>query len=70
METKNVWRTYNDDQLNELKTISDEYKRCLDLGKTERECVKLAKEKLENAGYQSLEEKRKSNEVLKTGDKV
>lgn len=70
MEAKNVWRTYNGDQLNELKIISDEYKRCLDLGKTERECVELAKEKLEKAGYQSLEEKKKSNEVLKTGDKV
>ena len=41
MERKNIWNLYSDEQISELKEINDKYKRCLDAGKTERECVKL-----------------------------
>ena len=70
MERKNVWTTYGEADIAELEKINDEYKACLDAGKTERECVKLAKEKLEKAGYCSLENKRSKNEALKAGDKI
>ena len=46
------------------------YKAFLDAGKTERECVKLAVERLREKGYVSLEEKKNSGEELKPSDKV
>ena len=42
MERKNIWNLYSDEQISELKEINDKYKRCLDAGKTERECVELS----------------------------
>ena len=42
MERKNIWNLYSDEQILELKEINDKYKRCLDAGKTERECVELS----------------------------
>ncbi len=41
METKNTWKTYNDEQLKAVDTFADEYRSFLDAGKTERECVDL-----------------------------
>ncbi len=70
MDRKNIWKCYGDEQIKELDKINEEYKRCLDLGKTERECVKLAVEKLKENGFVSLEKKRNSGEGLKSGDKI
>ena len=70
MDRKNIWKCYGDEQIKELDKINEEYKRCLDLGKTERECVKLAVEKLKEKGFVSLEKKRNSGEGLKAGDKI
>ncbi|MCI8320582.1 MAG: aminopeptidase [Dorea sp.] len=70
MDRKNVWKGYTREQLKELDRINEDYKRCLDLGKTERECVKLSVEMLKENGYISLEEKRDSKEGLKCGDKI
>ena len=50
-----------------LNQVNEKYKACLDAGKTERECVKLAKEEAEKAGYVSLEE---AKAPLKAGDKI
>lgn len=70
MDRENVWKSYGDEQIKELDRVNEEYKKCLDFGKTERECVKLSVEKLKEKGYVSLEEKRSSGEELKQGDKV
>ena len=70
MDRKNVWKGYTLEQLKELDRINEDYKRCLDLGKTERECVKLSVEMLKENGYISLEEKRDFKEGLKCGDKI
>ena len=53
MDRKNVWKDYTDEQLKELDKINEDYKRCLDLGKTERECVALTVERLRKNGYVS-----------------
>ena len=37
MDRNNVWKTYTKENLAELNKINDEYKKCLDEGKTERE---------------------------------
>ena len=70
MDRKNVWKNYTDEQLKELERINEDYKRCLDLGKTERECVALTVERLRDSGYVSLEEKRASKERLRQGDRI
>lgn len=70
MERKNIWNTYNKEQLMELDRINEKYKSCLDAGKTERECVELGIRMAEEAGYQSLEEILSSEKKLKAGDRV
>ena len=70
MDRKNVWKDYTNEQLTELDKINEDYKKCLDLGKTERECVSLTVERLRENGYVSLEEKMDAKEGLKQGDKI
>lgn len=70
MIRKNAWKSYTDSQKQELNTINEKYKACLNAGKTERECVKLAVKMLEEKGYQSLETYKTANNKLKTGDKI
>lgn len=70
MTRKNAWKSYTDCQKQELNTINEKYKACLNAGKTERECVKLAVKMLEEKGYQSLEVYKTANNKLKTGDKI
>ena len=70
MDRDNVWTTYNDETLEELQRINESYKSCLDEGKTERECVKIAVRKARERGYQSLEEAMASGRKLQAGDKV
>lgn len=67
---KNIWSTYSEPQLSELNSISEKYKKCLDEGKTERECVELAVRMASQAGYRDLNEIAASGEKLKAGDKV
>lgn len=67
MERKNAWKTYTSEQLAELNKINEDYKECLDAGKTERECVRLAVKRLEEKGYRDLY---KTEGTLKAGDKV
>ncbi len=49
---------------------NEKYKSCLDAGKTERECIRLTVSMIEEKGYKSLDEVKKSNAGLKPGDKV
>ena len=70
METKNTWKTYNDEQLKAVDTFADEYRSFLDAGKTERECVDLIVDMAEQQGYQELEKVMKAGGRLKKGDKV
>ena len=39
MERKNAWTGYNETQLAELEALAKDYRKYLDHGKTERECV-------------------------------
>lgn len=70
MERKNVWNEYKESDLAELDVIIDEYKDCLDLGKTERECVELAVKIAKGNGYKDLQEVIREQKTLKAGDKV
>lgn len=66
----NIWNTYSSDQLAELNEINERYKSCLNVGKTERECVELSIRMAEAAGYRSIEEVLAAGDKLKAGDKV
>lgn len=70
MEKTNVWTTYNEEQLKELHEINEKYKKCLDQGKTERECVKLAVDMAKKAGYRDLQSVLCEGKPLLPGEKV
>ena len=42
MERKNAWSQYSAEELSRLEAVNEDYKACLDAGKTERECVELS----------------------------
>lgn len=67
MDRMNVWKTYSPEGLDELERVNEKYKMCLDGGKTERECVKLAVSEAVNAGYVSIDQVKGP---LKAGDKI
>ncbi|MCB6203132.1 aminopeptidase [Extibacter muris] len=70
MERDNTWKAYSAEECRELEQINESYKSCLDEGKTERECVKLAVSMLREHGYRNLDEFIEGKRPLNTGDKV
>lgn len=70
MERKNVWKEYTKEQLEQLEALSGRYKICLDQGKTERECTKLAIDMAKEKGYIDLEQYIREGKRLNPGDKV
>lgn len=70
MDRKNLWNTYDEVQLQELETVTGRYLTCLDLGKTERECVRITKELAEKAGYRDMKDLMKGGNTVKAGDKA
>ncbi|MDO5589795.1 MAG: aminopeptidase [Lachnospiraceae bacterium] len=70
MERKNLWEGYSEDQLKELEAVNAQYKECLDAGKTERECVTLARKLAEEKGYKNIDALVAEGAALKAGDKV
>lgn len=70
MERKNVWESYSAKQLKELESHAQEYRRFLDNGKTERECIDTIVNMIEKEGYQELASLVKENKALKEGDKI
>ena len=70
MEHENAWTLYTEDDLNELEQINASYKKCLDEGKTERVCVKLAVRMAEEHGYKNFENIKSDNQKVNAGDKI
>lgn len=70
MEKDNTWKAYSAEECRELEQINESYKSCLDEGKTERECVKLAVSMLREHGYRNLDEFIQGQRPLNAGDKV
>ena len=54
MERINAWTNYDEKQLVELEQICKDYRTFLNIGKTERECVKEIIKQAEANGYQDL----------------
>ena len=70
MERRNAWLSYTEAEEKELEQVAKAYRNFLNVGKTERECVKQIIREARVAGYESLEEKTAKGEKLKAGDKV
>lgn len=70
MEKISVWEDYSTKQLKELEALSVKYRDFLDNGKTERECVDIIVNTIEDAGYRELNHLIKAGTKLKAGDKV
>ncbi len=70
MEMQNTWETYNNKQLKDVDAFADEYRKFLDEGKTERECVDYIVNEVEKNGYRELQDVIKKGETLSAGDKV
>ncbi len=70
MEYENAWNKYSDKELSELEDISNNYRKFLDRGKTERECVKEIIKIAEKAEYKDLNKIISKQKKLEAGDKV
>lgn len=70
MERNNAWLTYSAQDMEGLERINSSYKDCLDEGKTERECVAVARRMAQEKGFKDLKDVIRSGEPLKAGDKV
>lgn len=70
MERANAWKSYDEKQLQQLEALCTEYRRFLDKGKTERECVALTVSMAEDVGYEDLKQVIEDGKTLKAGDKV
>ena len=66
MERKFLWETYDENQLRNMNEVNERYKNCLNVGKTERECVTLATKMAQEAGYVDL----KDVKEVKPGSKI
>lgn len=62
----NVYEVLTDEQSSEMEKLCDEYRKYLDTGKTERECVKESIELAKSNGFKELAEL----DTLKPGDKI
>lgn len=70
MKKESLWLGKAKENSGELNKICDLYKKCLDEGKTERECVALSVKMAEEKGYRELYGALEKGEKLKAGDKL
>ncbi len=70
MKKESLWLGKAKENSDELDKICELYKKCLDEGKTERECVTLAVKMAKEKGYKELYGAIEAGEELKAGDKL
>jgi aspartyl aminopeptidase len=69
-DLKNCWDTASGEELEEIEAFAGKYRRFLDQGKTERECVSQTAELLRERGFQDLDILLKETDILAPGAKV
>ena len=67
---ENVWKKYNDEDINLLNDICDDYRKYISVSKIEREAVRNAIFLAEQAGFINLDIVIEQNRRLDPGDKV
>ncbi len=70
MYAKNAWQQYSPEDMKALEAFAQDYRKFLDGGKTERECVKEAVAEAEAHGFKSLDDVIRSGETVKPGDRI
>ncbi|MCI7789222.1 MAG: aminopeptidase [Lachnospiraceae bacterium] len=70
MKKENLWLSYQDEDKKEINRISEWYKKCLDGGKTERECTSLTVEMAKKHGYHDIKQVIEEGRKLQPGDKL
>ena len=70
MYAKNAWQQYSPEDMKALEAFAQDYRKFLDGGKTERECVKEAVAEAEAKGFKSLDDVIRSGETVKPGDRI
>ena len=63
-------KNYAETEWKDIEALAGKYREFLDLGKTERECVKNIVAIARENGYRDLEEVLEKEETLKAGDKI
>ena len=63
-------KNYAETEWKDIEALAGKYREFLDLGKTERECVKNIVAIARENGYRDLEEILEKEETLKAGDKI
>lgn len=69
MGRENVWLKLNENEKKRLEDICERYKKCLDEGKTERECVEVAIRMANESGYKELYSSLEAGVKPQPGDK-
>ena len=70
MKKENLWLSYQDEDKQEMNRICEWYKKCLDEGKTERECTELIVKIAREHGYQDVKQIIKDGRKVQPGDKL
>lgn len=70
MERENAWKTYDDQAIDKMNQLTDDYIDFISECKTERECTARAIQMAKAQGYVSLDEARKAGTKLAAGSKV
>lgn len=70
MGKENRWKVYDETKLAELDALAEDYKRFMNVVKTEREAVREITARAEKEGYRNLDEIIEAGGTLKAGDKV
>lgn len=70
MYRENAWKSYTEKEISELTEFNEGYKKFLTEGKTERVCVKIARDMAEEKGFRNMESLLETGTQLKPGDKV
>jgi len=67
---ENLWLRYSEEDKKKLEEVCRLYRKCLDEGKTERECASLVVKMAEEKGYKELYATIEKGEAIKPGDKL
>ena len=70
MYRKNAWEILKEDEMPAMEAFAAAYRKYLDAGKTERECVTEAVRQAKEKGFTDLNAAVKEGRALKAGDKV
>ena len=66
----NAWKKYKENDLDNINSLTEDYKEFLDLAKTERECCQEIIKRVESSGFKNLEDYISNKEKIIPGSKI